>query len=77
MLNFLNKTLSWVSITNLRIVCFVSILAFIFYFIAVLGLYSIPAVNHPNPLLLALLAACTVSPVIGLGTYISLKLRKL
>lgn len=68
----LNKILNWVSMTNLRIVLFIMA----FSFIMVLGLYSIPAVGHPNPLLLALLAAGVVSPVIGLGTYIRLKLRR-
>lgn len=41
----------------------------------VLGLYGIPVVDHPNPLLLALLVVSVVSPFIGLGTYINLKLR--
>lgn len=72
----LNKILDWVSTTNLRIVLFIMAFSFIFYFIMVLGLYSIPSVDHPNPLLLALFAAGIVSPVIGLGTYISLKLRR-
>lgn len=72
----LNKILNWVSMTNLRIVLFIMAFSFISYFIMVLGLYSIPPVDHPNPLLLALLAAGVVSPVIGLCTYISLKLRR-
>lgn len=76
MLNFFNKILDWVSITDLRIILFIMIFTFIFFFIAVLGLYSIPAVNHPNPFLLALLSGCILSPVLGLGAYVNLRLRK-
>jgi len=75
MLN-LDKILDWISKTNLRIVLFMMLFAFISYFLLVLGLYSIPAANHPNPLLLALLSGFVLSPIIGLGSYLTLKLRR-